>query len=260
MIPRSALRRLVDAAAARWHLEAGETRQAEELIAALARWRPGAHAPACPPGPGPRPPRCGAGPARRASLATMRDRLTGELLLARAAIESGDDAAAHVTARGRARGPRAPGPGLPRRGPAVARLARAAAESLGTEACTRLSVALGAPSPVPQHSRASRRRSSPTRAVGAAVHALLTARTPRSPANAGMSVNTRQVAPEEASTPSWGFPPARRRSSGPGCSACCDEHLTAPNDPGSPRRPGMHDGILPSPASASPHRSAVASS
>ena len=34
-VPRSALRCLVDAAAARWHLEAGQTRQAEELIATL---------------------------------------------------------------------------------------------------------------------------------------------------------------------------------------------------------------------------------
>ena len=34
-LPRSALRRLVDAAAARWHLQAGQTRQAEELIATL---------------------------------------------------------------------------------------------------------------------------------------------------------------------------------------------------------------------------------
>ena len=34
-LPRSALQRLVDAAAARWHLQAGQTRQAEELIATL---------------------------------------------------------------------------------------------------------------------------------------------------------------------------------------------------------------------------------
>ena len=77
----------------------------------------------------------------------MRDRLTGELLLARAAIESGDDAAGHVRV--------AVGLAAPERlvrvfldeGPAVARLARAAAESLGTESGTTLSVALGAPSP-----------------------------------------------------------------------------------------------------------------
>jgi LuxR family maltose regulon positive regulatory protein len=83
----------------------------------------------------------------RASLATMRDRLTGQLLLARAAIDSGHDAAAHVTM--------AVGLAAPERlvrvfleeGAAVARLARAAAESLGTEPGTDLAVALGSPSP-----------------------------------------------------------------------------------------------------------------
>ena len=39
-LPRSALRCLVDAAAARWHLEAGQTRQAEELIATLPEGSP----------------------------------------------------------------------------------------------------------------------------------------------------------------------------------------------------------------------------
>ncbi len=146
-IPRSALRCLVDAAAARWHLQAGETRQAEELIATLpdgglaytllrARFDL-----ACS--------RFDAVKSRlqRASLATMRDRLTGELLLARAALESGNDAAAHVTT--------AVGLAAPERlvrvfleeGPAVTRLARAAAESLGTESGTNLLVALGAPPP-----------------------------------------------------------------------------------------------------------------
>src|SRR5208282_1205238 len=96
--PPSALRRLVDAVAARWHLEAGETRQAEEQIAALADGSPAhtllfarldlARG------------RFDAVRARlgRASIATIRDRLTRELLLARAAIESADDAAAHVMA------------------------------------------------------------------------------------------------------------------------------------------------------------------
>ena len=76
----------------------------------------------------------------------MRDRLAGELLLARAAIESGDDAGGHVMA--------AVGLAAPERlvrvfleeGATVARLARAAAESLGTESGTSLSVALGSPS------------------------------------------------------------------------------------------------------------------
>ena len=144
-IPRSALRRLVDAVAARWHLEVGETRQAEEQIATLAEGSP-AHTLlrarldlACG--------RFDAVWARlgRASLATMRDRLTGELLLARAAIESGNDAAAHVTAAVELAAPE----GLVRvfleEGAAVARLTRAAAQSLGTEAGTSLSAALGAP-------------------------------------------------------------------------------------------------------------------
>jgi LuxR family transcriptional regulator, maltose regulon positive regulatory protein len=144
-LPRSALRCLVDAAAARWHLEAGQTRQAEELIATLRDGSP-AHTLlrarldlACG--------RFGAVKARlvQASPGTMRDRLSGELLLARAAIESGDDAAVHVTV--------AVGLAAPERlvrafledGPAVTRLARAAAESLETEPGTTLSVALGSP-------------------------------------------------------------------------------------------------------------------
>ena len=146
-LPGSALRCLVDAAAARWHLQAGQARQAEELIAAL------------PDG----------GPAhtllrarrdlargrfdavrarlRQASLATMRDQLTGELLLARAAIESGEDAAGHVTVAVGLAAPEHLVRVFLNEGPAVARLARAAAESLGTESGTDLSVALGAPFP-----------------------------------------------------------------------------------------------------------------
>jgi LuxR family transcriptional regulator, maltose regulon positive regulatory protein len=144
-LPRSALRRLVDAAAARWHLQAGQARQAEELIGTLPDGGP-AHTLL----------RARLDLARgrfdavrarlgRASPATIRDRLAGELLLARAAIESGDDAGRHVMV---AVGLAAP-EGLVRvfleEGPAVARLARAAAESLGTESGTSLSVALGSP-------------------------------------------------------------------------------------------------------------------
>jgi LuxR family maltose regulon positive regulatory protein len=142
-VPRSALRRLADAVAARWHLQAGQTHEAEGLIATLPDGGPAhtllrarldlAH---------------GRSDAVKARLgqppaATMRDRLAGELLLARAAIESGEDAAGHVMA--------AVGLAAPERlvrvfleeGPAVARLARAAAESLGTEPGTDLAVALG---------------------------------------------------------------------------------------------------------------------
>ena len=146
-VPRSAVRRLVDAAAARWHLEVGQTCQAEELITAL-------------PDDGPSHTLLRArldlargrfdavrARLRRACPGTMRDRLTSELLLARVAIESGEDAAAHVTV--------AVGLAAPERlirvfleeGAAVARLARAAAESLGTESGTDLSVVLGSPPP-----------------------------------------------------------------------------------------------------------------
>jgi LuxR family maltose regulon positive regulatory protein len=144
-VPRSALRCMVDAVAARWHLELGETRQAEELIAALPDGSPahtllrarldlargrfdavGAR-------------------LRRASLATMRDRLTSELLLARAALESGDDAGGHVMLTVGLAAPERLVRVFLDEGPAVARLARAAAESLGTESGTDLAVALGSP-------------------------------------------------------------------------------------------------------------------
>ena len=144
-LPRSALRRLVDAAAARWHLQAGQTCQAEELIAPLPDGSP-AHTLlrarldlACG--------RFDAVRARlgRASLATMRDRLTGQLLLARAAIEDGDDAAGHVMVAVGLAAPEHLVRVFLEEGPTVTRLARAAAESLGTESGTNLLVALGAP-------------------------------------------------------------------------------------------------------------------
>ena len=146
-LPQSALQHLVDAAAARWHLQTGEARQAEELITTLPEGSP-AHTLLCA--------RLDLARGRfdavrtrlrRASPGTMRDRLHGELLLARAAIESGEDAGGHVAL--------AAGLAAPERlvrvfldeGPVVARLARAAAETLGTGSGTDLSVALGAPSP-----------------------------------------------------------------------------------------------------------------
>ncbi len=144
-VPRSALRSLVDAAAVRWHLEAGETHQASELIATLPAGGPVLALLRA---------RLDLARGRfdaveawlgRAGLATMRDRLTGELLLARAATESGQDAGRHVMA--------AVGLAAPERlvrvvleeGAAVARFARAAAVSLGTESGTSLAVALGSP-------------------------------------------------------------------------------------------------------------------
>jgi LuxR family maltose regulon positive regulatory protein len=146
-LPRSALRCLVDAGAARWHLEAGQARQAEELIATL----PGggsAHALlrarldlACG--------RFDAVRARlgQASPGTMRDQVASELLLARAAIESGDDPGGHMMAAAGLAAPEHLVRVFLDEGPAVARLARAAAESLGTESGTALSVALGSPPP-----------------------------------------------------------------------------------------------------------------
>jgi DNA-binding CsgD family transcriptional regulator/tetratricopeptide (TPR) repeat protein len=146
-LPRSALRCLVDAAAARWHLEAGQARHAEELIAALPDGGPAhtllqARLDLA----------CGHFDAVRtrlgqASPATMRDRLAGELLLARTAIESGEDPAGHVMAAAGLAAPEHLVRVFLDEGPAVARLARAAAESLGTESGTALSVALGSPPP-----------------------------------------------------------------------------------------------------------------
>jgi len=154
-VPRSALRRMVDAAAARWHLEAGETRQAEELIATLTDGGPAGTILrarldlACG--------RFDVAQAllQRANPATMRDRLMGELLLARAAIESGDDAREHVTLAVGLAAPERLARVFLEEGAAVARLARAAAEALGTESGTSLSVALGSPSPTRGTSRQS---------------------------------------------------------------------------------------------------------
>ena len=146
-LPRSALRCLVDAAAARCHLEAGQVREAEELIVTLPDGGP-AHTLL----------RARLDLARgrfdavrarlgRASPVTMRDRLAGELLLARAAIESGQDAAGHMAVAVGLAAPEHLVRVVLDEGPAVARLARAAAESLGTESGTALSVALGSPPP-----------------------------------------------------------------------------------------------------------------
>jgi len=144
-VPRSALRCLVDAAAARWHLEAGETGLAEELIAALPDGGPARTLLqarldlACG--------RFDAVRARlgRASPGTMRDQLAGELLLVRAALQSGQDPGRHMMAAAGLAAPEHLVRVFLEEGPAVARLARAAAESLGTESGTALSVALGSP-------------------------------------------------------------------------------------------------------------------
>ena len=146
-LPRSALRCLIDAAAARWHLDVGQARQAEDLIATLPAGGP-AHTLlrvrldlACG--------RFDAVRARlgRANPGTMRDQLAGELLLARAALESGGDPGGHMTAAARLAAPEHLVRVFFDEGPAVTRLARAAAESLGTESGISLSVALGSPPP-----------------------------------------------------------------------------------------------------------------
>jgi LuxR family transcriptional regulator, maltose regulon positive regulatory protein len=143
--PRSALGRIVDAVAARWHLEAGETRQAEELIGALAGDSP-AHTLLLA--------RLDLARGRfdavktrlgRVSAATMRDRLNGELLLARAAIEAGGDAGGHVMLAVGLAAPEHLVRVFLEEGATLARVARAAAESLRTESGTSLSVALGSP-------------------------------------------------------------------------------------------------------------------
>jgi LuxR family maltose regulon positive regulatory protein len=144
-VPRSPLRHLVDTVAARWHLEAGETRQAGELIATL-------------PADGPALAllrarldlACGRydtvqGWLGQAGLATMRDQLAGELLLARAGIESGQDPRSHVMAAVSLAAPERLARVFLEEGEPVARLARAAAESLGTESGVSLAAALGSP-------------------------------------------------------------------------------------------------------------------
>ena len=86
----------------------------------------------------------------------MRDQLTGELLLARAAIESGEDAAGHVMVAAGLAAPEHLVRVFLDEGPAVARLARAAAESLGTEsgtACRWRWVPLPPPAPHPASRR-----------------------------------------------------------------------------------------------------------
>jgi MalT-like TPR region len=149
-VPRSALRCLIDAAAARWHLEAGQAHQAGELIATLPDSGP-AHTLlrarldlACG--------RFDAVQARlgQASPGTMRDQVTGELLLARAAIGSGEDPGGHMMAAAGLAAPEHLVRVFLDEGPAVARLAWAAAESLGTESGTALSVALGSLPPLPR--------------------------------------------------------------------------------------------------------------
>jgi LuxR family maltose regulon positive regulatory protein len=145
--PQAALQHSIDAAAARWHLEVGESAQARELIGTL--------------------PSGGAAHTilrARLDLATgrlhavkdrfavappttMRDQLTADLLMARAAVASGEDPAGMVRAAVELAAPEGNVRAFLDEGAAVTRIARAAAHALGTEAGTMLSVALGSPAP-----------------------------------------------------------------------------------------------------------------
>jgi LuxR family transcriptional regulator, maltose regulon positive regulatory protein len=219
-LPLSALRHVVDAAAARWHLQAGQARQAEELIATLPEGSPAhtlLHA------------RLDLARGRfdavkarlqRASLATMRDQLTGELLLARAAIESGDDAAAHVALAVGLAAPERLVRAFLEEGPAVTRLARAAAESLGTEAGADLSVALGSLPPsygTPRQPTAilTDRELSVLRFLPSHLT------NPEIARECIMSVNTVKTHLKRIYA-KLGSPPARKLSIGPAFSACCE--------------------------------------
>ena len=142
-----ALQQLVDTAEARWRIEAAQTARAAELIDGL---RPDSPARAllaarldlaCG--------RPDAATARLAAtgFATVRDRITRQLILARAAIDSGQpgeqllaDAVQLAVSEGFVQA-------FLDEGPIVTRLARAAAEALNTPAGNDLAVALGAPPP-----------------------------------------------------------------------------------------------------------------
>jgi LuxR family transcriptional regulator, maltose regulon positive regulatory protein len=146
------LQRLIDAAAARWHIEAGELKWAEELIKGLAdgvisRSLLSARLDLA----RQQPDKAAAGLAHT-RLTNLRDQVTGELILARAAAESGKPSVeAHIERAVDL----AVSEGLVRvfleEGPVVARLARAAAERLATAGGTQLAAALGTPSR-PRHS------------------------------------------------------------------------------------------------------------
>ena len=145
LFPRSALRNLVTSVATRWRLEAGETDEAESLIATmpakspvrallqarldLTRGRVAA---------------VRAGLAE-ASFATLRDQVTAELILARAAIESGSNGDENLRLAIKLAAPEQLVRVVVEEGPVVARSARAAAEALGTESGFNLALALGSP-------------------------------------------------------------------------------------------------------------------
>jgi LuxR family maltose regulon positive regulatory protein len=81
----------------------------------------------------------------RMTFATMRDELVGQLLLARAAVDSGDDAGQHIARSVELAAPEHLVQVILEEGSVVTRLCRTAAASLPSEHGVELAVALGAP-------------------------------------------------------------------------------------------------------------------
>jgi LuxR family transcriptional regulator, maltose regulon positive regulatory protein len=144
-VPRSALRNMLDAATVRCYLQAGERLSAWELVGNLPPENP-AHvllSASLDLAEG----RIDDARARLAPVKfeTMRDRLNAEVLLARAAIESGHDATDLLTGAVKLAAPERMVRVFLDAGTTLTRLARSAAETLRTEAGTELAIALGAP-------------------------------------------------------------------------------------------------------------------
>ncbi len=93
---RSALlHRIIDSVAARWYIEAGEIKQAKELISSLPIESPSGVLLAARLDLACGRPEAATGRLASTDFANLRDRLTCELILARAAFESGRPSAVH---------------------------------------------------------------------------------------------------------------------------------------------------------------------
>jgi ATP/maltotriose-dependent transcriptional regulator MalT len=143
-LPGSALWQRVDAVAVRWCTEFDELTEAEERItgstgtpthALLAGRIDLAHR------------RFDTLQARLVGVTfeTMRDEVTAELLLAQAALELGGEAEEHVARAVELAAPEGLIRAFLEESPAVVRMARSVAESVGTETATKFALALGAP-------------------------------------------------------------------------------------------------------------------
>ena len=143
---RPTLRSFVDAIEARLHLDAGETSRAEALADRL---HPGT--PASSPTGGPPPPRARIRQldARerldRATLTSVRDRLTAELLSVRACVMSGEDPERHLSRVVELAAPEHLVRVVLEEGDVVARLVRSAAERVGVIEAEQFATALGSP-------------------------------------------------------------------------------------------------------------------